>query len=65
LSPLANVESGIKFYNVSNEEVDYVGNTFNRIVFFDSGYKHKLINNFGKDLNTASLYQTFYFSTEK
>ena len=65
LTPHATVDSGIRFYNSNEEEVDYIGNTFNRLVIFDSTYKHNIINTLGNDMNTGNLYQTFYFSTQK
>ena len=64
LTPHATVDSGIQFYN-SNECVDFIGNTFNRLVLFDSTYISSMIGNFGNDINSGSIYQTFYLSTEK
>ena len=44
------------------EQVDTVGNIFNRLVIFDGGLIHSGINYFGWDLHTSRLFHIFFFS---
>ena len=45
--------------------VDKVGNIFNRLVLFNSKEYHYGLDYFGIDKNNASLFQVFFFSTER
>jgi len=44
------------------EQVDTVGNIFNRLVIFDGGLIHSGVNYFGWDLHTSRLFHIFFFS---
>lgn len=43
------------------EEVDRVGNIFNRLVLFDAHYAHGASAYFGSSLNDGRLFQNFFF----
>jgi len=45
------------------EQVDFVGNVFNRLVLFNSKRYHASVDYFGKDLNDGRLIQVFFLST--
>jgi hypothetical protein len=41
------------------QEVDRIGNRFNRMVAYPSGVLHSATNHFGDDMQSGRLYQTF------
>ena len=47
------------------EQVDKVGNVFNRLILFNSERYHMSLDYFGNSLNDGRLFQVFFFSTEK
>lgn len=47
------------------DSVDDIGNIFNRLIIYDSDYFHRETNYFGNDIHDGSLFQTFFFTTEK
>jgi len=47
------------------EQVDTVGNVFNRLVLFNSKRYHMSMDYFGTDKTDGRLFQVFFFSTEK
>ncbi len=47
------------------EEVDKIGNVFNRLVLFDSQRFHMCQDHFGGDLKTGRLTQVFFFNAAK
>jgi FkbM family methyltransferase len=46
------------------EQVDKIGNVFNRLVIFDGGLIHSASEYFGWDLESSRLFQMFFFNTE-
>ena len=47
------------------EQVDKVGNVFNRLILFNSNRFHMSMDYFGDTLENSRLFQVFFFSTEK
>jgi hypothetical protein len=47
------------------EQIDTVGNVFNRLVLFNANRYHMSLDYFGNSLNDGRLFQVFFFSTEK
>jgi len=47
------------------EQVDKVGNLFNRLVLFNSKRYHMSLDYFGNSKENGRLFQVFFFSTEK
>ena len=47
------------------EEVDKVGNVYNRLILFDSQMTHSGLNYFGTDKNNSRLFQLFFFDLEE
>ena len=47
------------------EQVDKVGNIFNRLILFNSNRYHMSLDYFGNSLKDGRLFQVFFFSTEK
>lgn len=47
------------------EQVDKVGNLFNRLILFNSNRFHMSMDYFGDTLENSRLFQVFFFSTEK
>jgi hypothetical protein len=47
------------------EEVDKVGNVFNRLILFNSNRFHMSMDYFGDTKENGRLFQVFFFSTEK
>lgn len=43
------------------EEIDRVGNVYNRAVFYPGGMLHSATRHFGSDLRSGRLYQLFHF----
>jgi hypothetical protein len=46
------------------EQVDTIGNVFNRLVLYRGDIFHASLDYFGHDMETGRLFQTFFFSTE-
>lgn len=46
------------------EQVDVVGNVYNRLVIFDGGLIHSASEYFGHDINTCRLHHMFFFNLE-
>jgi hypothetical protein len=46
------------------EQIDTVGNVFNRLVIYNGNLFHASLNYFGTDKFTGRLFQTFFFNTE-
>jgi len=75
LTPDAPVKSGTGIYkaivdnpdeNILNnwEQVDFIGNIFNRLVVYRGSLFHRsVLPGFGKDKETGRLFQTFFFNT--
>lgn len=64
LSELANIFSRGHFDRTAFEEVDRVGNVFNRLVLWDAKLLHAASGYFGSTLETARLFQLFFFDAE-
>jgi hypothetical protein len=47
------------------EEVDRVGNIFNRLILFNSKRYHMSLNYFGNSKEDGRLFQVFFFSSER
>lgn len=47
------------------EQIDRVGNVFNRLILFNSNRYHMSLDYFGDSLEDGRLFQVFFFSTEK
>ena len=47
------------------EQVDKVGNVFNRLILFDSNRFHMSMDYFGDSKENGRLFQVFFFSTER
>ena len=47
------------------EMVDKIGNVYNRLILYRGDLFHVSLDYFGKDLQDARLFQTFFFNTEK
>jgi hypothetical protein len=47
------------------EQVDKVGNVFNRLILFNSKKYHRALDYFGNSKESGRLFQVFFFSTEK
>ena len=47
------------------QQVDKVGNIFNRLILFDSKRFHMSMDYFGDSKENGRLFQVFFFSTEK
>jgi hypothetical protein len=47
------------------EQVDKVGNVFNRLILFNSNRFHMSMDYFGDTLENSRLFQVFFFSTER
>jgi hypothetical protein len=47
------------------EQVDKVGNVFNRLILFNSNRYHMSLDYFGNSLKDGRLFQVFFFSTER
>ena len=47
------------------EQVDKVGNIFNRLILFNSKRFHMSMDYFGDSKDTGRLFQVFFFSTER
>ena len=47
------------------EEVDKVGNVFNRLILFNSNRFHMSMDYFGDTKENGRLFQVFFFSTER
>ena len=47
------------------EQVDKVGNIFNRLILFDSKRFHMSMDYFGDSKENGRLFQVFFFSTER
>ena len=47
------------------EQVDKVGNVFNRLILFDSNRFHMSMDYFGDTKENGRLFQVFFFSTER
>ncbi|MBP01739.1 MAG: hypothetical protein CMM25_02860 [Rhodospirillaceae bacterium] len=47
------------------EQVDVIGNVFNRLVLFDSSQYHASLDYFGTTPQNGRLFQTFFFTTER
>jgi len=47
------------------EELDRVGNVFNRLILFNSNRFHMSMDYFGDSKENGRLFQVFFFSTEK
>ncbi len=47
------------------EQIDTVGNVFNRLILFDATQYHASLDYFGTDKVSGRLFQTFFFSTER
>jgi hypothetical protein len=46
------------------DQVDYIANKFNRLVLYRGNIFHASHNYFGDTMETARLFQTFFFNTE-
>jgi hypothetical protein len=46
------------------EEVDKIGNVYNRLVIFDGGLIHSASEYFGWDIHSSRLFHMFFFDTE-
>jgi hypothetical protein len=53
--------AGAEFDRSRWEEVDRVGNIYNRLVLFDALYAHGASAYFGSSLNDGRLFQNFFF----
>jgi hypothetical protein len=47
------------------QQVDKVGNVFNRLILFNSKRFHMSMDYFGDSKENGRLFQVFFFSTEK
>jgi len=47
------------------EEVDIIGNVFNRLILFNAQHWHRSLEYFGDTKENGRLFQTFFFSTER
>tara|TARA_B100001250_G_scaffold403759_1_gene418745 strand:- start:440 stop:1075 length:636 start_codon:yes stop_codon:yes gene_type:complete len=47
------------------EQIDTVGNVFNRLILFDATQYHASLDYFGTNMENSRLFQTFFFSTER
>ncbi len=47
------------------EQIDKVGNVFNRLILFNSNRYHMSLDYFGNSLKDGRLFQVFFFSTER
>lgn len=47
------------------EQIDKVGNVFNRLILFNSKRYHMSLDYFGNSKDNGRLFQVFFFSTEK
>jgi len=47
------------------EQVDNIGNVFNRLILFNAQHWHRSLEYFGDSKENGRLFQTFFFSTER
>ena len=47
------------------EQIDSVGNVFNRLILFNAQHWHGGLGYFGDSIENSRLFQLFFFSTEK
>lgn len=55
---------GAEFDRSRWEEVDRIGNVYNRLVLFDAHYAHGASGYFGSTLEDGRLFQNFFFNLE-
>jgi hypothetical protein len=55
---------GAEFDRSRWEEVDRIGNIYNRLVLFDAHYAHGASGYFGSTLEDGRLFQNFFFNLE-
>lgn len=58
---MASFQNGTTLDKTQYQEVDVLGNVFNRLVLFDAGCLHSASDYFGSNISNCRLWQIFFF----